>query len=129
MSNHINDIETQLDRWFSAVKTGDAAVVSALYAPDAILLSTLKGEVMKGREKISSYFAEAFLPRRPLGVVLEPHTRLVSGVGINSGLYRFELDGKGAERVVVVARYTFVYQWLNDDWIIVEHHSSLSPTG
>jgi hypothetical protein len=44
----------------------------------------------------------------------------------NSGLYTFSFvqDGKIVE---VPARYTFLYEKQDDQWLILEHHSSLRP--
>ena len=123
------EIGKQLDRWFAALKTGDADQVTSLYARDAILLSTLKGDVKQGHPKIRRYFEKDFLPKHPVGNAVESHTRLMGGVAVNSGIYRFRIDGKDGGRVSVEARFTFVYQWLENDWKIVEHHSSLNPEG
>ena len=132
MSADVMEIEKQLERWFTALTTGDADRVATLYAPDALLLSTLLGEVKCGRPEIQHYFAVDFLPRHPEGLAVEPHIRLLGDVAVNSGIYRFFLDRSDGGRETVEARYTFVYQWCENDWRIVEHHSSLmpaSPTG
>ncbi|MBM3862365.1 MAG: SgcJ/EcaC family oxidoreductase [Verrucomicrobia bacterium] len=129
MSSIIKDVEKQLDRWFAALKTGDPAQVTALYARDAILLSTLKGDVKKGHRKIRGYFEREFLPKHPVGTAVEAYTRVLGGVAVNSGLYSFKIDSKDEGRATVEARYTFVYQWTENDWKIVEHHSSLNPEG
>jgi len=123
----LKSAEQQLDRWFAALKTCDPDQVVALYAPDSILLSTYKGDVKKGRRKIRAYFAKDFLPKKPIGTAVESYTRLFGEIAVNSGLYGFQVDSKNAGRVTVVARYTFVYRWLGDDWKIIEHHSSLNP--
>ena len=127
MSNIEKDIAKQLNRWFLALKTGDAKQVTELYSKDAILLSTLKGDVKQGPRKIRGYFEKEFLPKQPIGKAEEAYTRLLGGVAVNSGLYSFKINGEGKKRVTVQARYTFVYQWLDNDWKIVEHHSSLNP--
>lgn len=127
MSHIVKEIEKQLDRWFAALKTGDADQVTALYSPDAILLSTLQGDVKRGHRKIRSYFATNFLPKNPIGSAVEPYTRVLGGVAVNSGIYRFQIDKKGGGRETVEARYTFVYQWRETEWVIVEHHSSVKP--
>ncbi len=127
MNNIIEDVEKQLDRWFATLKTGYSAQVTKLYAQDAILLSTLKGDVKKGHQKIREYFEKEFLPKHPVGTAVEPHTRFLGEVAVNSGIYSFKIDSEDNERVTVKARYTFVYQWTENDWKIVEHHSSLNP--
>lgn len=121
------NVEKQLERWFAALKSGNATQVAALYARDAILLSTLKGDVQKGRRIIHGYFEKTFLPKHPAGSVVESHIRLLGSVAVNSGIYSFQIDSKEKGRVTFEARYTFVYQWMENDWMIVEHHSSLIP--
>ena len=130
MSNVVKDIEYQLERWYQTLLTGDADRVTLLYAEDAILLSTLGQGVQVGQTQIRQYFSEKFLPRKPIGVTVTPYTRILGGVAVNSGIYKFELDKKldeGRGRMEVTARYTFVYRWSGTDWVIVEHHSSVMP--
>jgi uncharacterized protein (TIGR02246 family) len=124
MSSIINEIEWQLERWFAALKSGDADQVTCLYSADAILLSTLENDVKRGHAQIRDYFARAFLPKKPVGSAVEPYTRLLGGIAVNSGIYQFQLSGSTSP---TPARYTFVYQWIGTDWVIVEHHSSKMP--
>lgn len=124
MSQIVKEVENQLGRWFDALKTGDADQVTALYAADAILLSTKEGDVKQGHPQIRDYFDRAFLPMKPIGSVIRPFTRLLGGVAVNSGIYEFEVKGSPEP---VRARYTFVYVWKNTAWVIVEHHSSYMP--
>jgi uncharacterized protein (TIGR02246 family) len=130
MSSVVKEIENQLKRWYKALLSGDAEKVTLLYAEDAILLSTLGQGVQVGQTQIRQYFFEKFLPRKPIGFTVTPYTRILGGVAVNSGIYRFKLDKKPVEgrgRMEVMARYTFVYRWSGSDWVIVEHHSSVMP--
>ncbi len=129
MSSLIKDVEKLLDRWFAALETGDPSQVTALYARDAILLATFNGDVKKGHREIHGYFEREFLPKHPVGMAVEAYARVLGGVAVNSGLYNFQIDSEDEGRATVEARYTFVYQWAESGWKIVEHHSSLNPEG
>ncbi len=113
---------TLFDEWNRALKSGNPERVTALYAPDAVLLPTLSHQIRHNHEEIRDYFVH-FLRRGPEGVINESNTRTFAQLLINSGIYTFSLgDGTSAQ-----GRFTFVYQWDGKRWLIIEHHSSLMP--
>ena len=100
----------------------------ARYAKDkeGILLPTVSPLVRHNHAEIEDYFAN-FLKQHPFGTITESNIRVYGDIAINSGLYTFELDDDKGGRVEVDARFTFVYKKEGDDWLILEHHSSVLP--
>jgi uncharacterized protein (TIGR02246 family) len=121
------EIAQLFTKWNSALQTGKAEEVVKLYAPDAVLLPTVSNKVRRNHAEIKDYF-EHFLTYKPSGRINEQIIRIYGPVAINSGVYTFALT-KDGRRVEVRARYTFVYHWRGDRWLIVEHHSSAMPEG
>jgi len=116
------------DAWNAALARGDAERVADLYAPHAVLLPTLSSEIRTTRAGIVDYF-EHLLPSHPQAVITRQIiTVLDRNDAINTGLYTFTLTRNG-EQQKVPARYTFVYQRINGEWLIVNHHSSVVPEG
>jgi uncharacterized protein (TIGR02246 family) len=117
------DSHPVIDRWLDAVNTGDAERVCQLYAPDAILLPTLSPHILKTPDQIIDYF-RFFLDRKSLKVeLIDCYVQTYSEVKIDSGIYEFSwLENKALQSTR--ARFTFVIR----DGLIVEHHSSLSPS-
>ena len=117
-----NEIVSLFGVWNSALETGDPGQVVALYAPDAILLPTMSNRVRHTHEEIKDYFVH-FLEKSPVGTINESNIRTFGQLAINSGIYTFSFrDGTS-----VPARFTFVYRWDGEQWLIVEHHSSQMP--
>lgn len=111
--------------WNDALKTGDPKQVAALYAHDATLLPTLSKEVRQTPEAIEDYF-EDFLKLQPKGAIIHQNVSLYDPIAINSGVYTFETTLDGVKHHMI-GRFTFVYRKENDDWKIIEHHSSMMP--
>ena len=117
-----NEITALFDEWNSALLTGDPEQVVALYASNAILLPTMSNQVRRNHEEIKDYFAH-FLRKGPVGSIVQSNVRTFGQLGINSGIYTFSLkDGTSLQ-----ARFTFVYWWDGERWLITEHHSSQMP--
>jgi uncharacterized protein (TIGR02246 family) len=123
-----DQIAALFDQWNDALTTGDPNKVADLYAPNAVLLPTLSNQIRTNRAEIVDYFTH-FLESKPWGridraviTVIDPQT------AVNTGLYTFELIKDGVLQDVQ-ARYTFVYQKQNGNWLIVNHHSSKMPEG
>ncbi len=78
------------------------------------------------RAEIVDYFSH-FLQNKPQGEILESHIKILGPTAaIDTGTYRFTLTTDGQQRTVD-ARYTFVYEKVGDEWLIVNHHSSAMP--
>lgn len=119
-------IHSLFDLWNEALRSGNAANVAILYAPDAILLPTVSNQVRHNTSEIADYFAH-FLLDKPSGKILESNVRIFGDHAINSGIYEFILSPVNKPVSVIQARFTFVYQKTGEEWRIVEHHSSKMP--
>lgn len=114
------------ERWKAALATGDADAVAALYSEDAVLLPTFSSGPLKGRAAIAGYFRH-FLQKQPQGRIDHRSMKLGCNMAADVGLYTFSVvqtDGSIAE---VPARYSFLYQYRNGEWLIVHHHSAVLP--
>jgi uncharacterized protein (TIGR02246 family) len=118
----VNKITALFDEWNSALQTGDPKQVAALYENNAVLLSTVSNQVRHNPAEIEDYFVN-FLAKGPMGKIDEANVRTFGELAINSGVYTFTFKGDAS----VQARYTFVYRWNGQRWMIVEHHSSAMP--
>lgn len=116
------DITSLFDDWNLALLTGEPKKVAVLYAKNAILLPTMSNKVRHNHGEIEDYFVR-FLTREPKGKIDESNIRIFGELAINSGVYTFSFnDGSSVQ-----ARFTFVYRWDGQAWMIVEHHSSQMP--
>ena len=114
--------------WIATFNTRDAARISALYAPDAILWGTVSQTIRTTPREIFEYFTESATRRPKLRMALgEYHVQLYGELAMNSGYYtsRNPVDGN---EVVIPMRFTFIYQKQDDRWMIVNHHSSRFAT-
>ena len=117
-------IAALFDEWNTALQTGEPKNVTALYESNAILLPTISNQVRHNHEEIEDYFIH-FLAKGPKGVINESNIRTFGNIAINSGIYTFTFsDGNSVQ-----ARFTYVYRWNGQRWLIVEHHSSALPEG
>jgi uncharacterized protein (TIGR02246 family) len=112
------------NEWISTFNTRDAARISALYAPDAILWGTVSKTIRTTPREILEYFEESSAKRPDLRMFLgEYHVRLYGEIAINSGYYtsRNPVDG---QEIVIPMRFTFTYRKEGERWVIINHHSS-----
>jgi uncharacterized protein (TIGR02246 family) len=122
-------ISALFEQWNAAVETGDPEKVAALYAPDAVLLPTLSPRVRTDHDGIVDYF-EHFLAGHPSGTRTQSVIKVLDKrTAIDTGLYRFTFPNADGTTRSVDARYTFVYEKRDGQWWIINHHSSLLPTG
>ena len=118
----IKNIQALFDAWNQALQTGDPKKVTLLYENDGILLPTISNQVRHNHDEIEDYFTH-FLAKGPRGEINESNIRIFGDIAINSGVYTFTFK----DSTSVSARFTFVYRWSQERWMIVEHHSSSMP--
>lgn len=122
----MNNIESKIallfEKWNDALETGDANSVIALYDKNAILLPTISNKVRHNHNEIKEYFIN-FLSKNPKGKIDESNIRIFNDIAINSGVYTFSFIDDSS----VQARFTFVYKFIENEWKIIEHHSSMMP--
>lgn len=126
---NVNDREIAglFDRWNKALQTGSAQAVTGLYAPNAILQPTVSNQVRSTPAQIQDYF-DHFLAAKPVGQINYREIRhLGPNAAMDSGVYTFTLTSATGQTRQVQARYTFLYERLNGQWMILNHHSSAMP--
>lgn len=126
-------VEKAYHDWCVAISTakGNAHEVVKFYAPGAVLLPTLSAKILSNyHHGLNAYYAD--LTKRPnIKCSTEKLTTHLYGkypkFAVNTGYYTFsytDTDGKTKE---IPARFSFVYQKVNRDWLIVNQHSSVMP--
>jgi uncharacterized protein (TIGR02246 family) len=122
-----DQIAALFDRWNKALATHDAAKVTANYAPDAVLLPTVSNKPRTDPAAIKDYFVH-FLEQNPQGVINTRTIHIGCNTAYDVGTYTFTLSGKAPGTTETVkARYSYVYELRNGQWLIVHHHSSAMP--
>lgn len=115
-------IAALFDRWNASLATLDPDKVVANYAPDGVLLATVSNQPRTSAAAIRDYFVK-FLKGAPQGKIDSRTIRVGCNVAQDIGTYTFNFkDGRA-----VHARYTYVYEWVNGQWLIAHHHSSAMP--
>jgi uncharacterized protein (TIGR02246 family) len=101
--------------------------VTRNYAPDAVLLATTSNAPRTTYAEIRDYYFN-FLQREPRVRNESRKIRIGCNVVTDVGVYSFTLNGPVPGTVATLrARYTFVYEQRDGDWLIVHHHSSKMP--
>jgi len=115
-------IAALFDRWNDSLRTLDADKVVANYAADGVLLPTVSNEPRTNPAEIRDYFVK-FLKSEPQGKIDRRIIKIGCNLAQDVGTYTFKFkDGQ-----TVNARYTYVYEWQNGQWLIAHHHSSAMP--
>ena len=115
-------ISALFDRWNNSLRTLDPDQVLANYATDGVLLPTVSNEPRTTPAKIRAYFVQ-FLKRAPQGRIDQRLIKIGCNVAQDVGTYTFRFKNGGT----VHARYTFVYEQADGQWLIAHHHSSAMP--
>ena len=120
-----NEIAALFDRWNFALSTLNPDEVTSEYAHDAVLLPTLSNKPRTNHEEIRDYFVH-FLKKKPQGKIETRIIKIGCNTASDTGLYTFTVTEYGKQKKIE-ARYSFVYEYDDDQWLIEHHHSSLMP--
>lgn len=117
-----DEVRAAGQQWVEGISKGDPDYMVSLYADDAILHGTVSPVVREGHAPIREYFAALSSP--PTMSFVEPqHIRVYDDVAVNTGNYETRIG----DAAPVQLRYSFVYQKVGDQWLIIDHHSSRMP--
>ncbi|PCJ40928.1 MAG: DUF4440 domain-containing protein [SAR86 cluster bacterium] len=121
-----DDVLAATHAWASAYNSHEVADVLARYHEDAVFWGTGSPTIRDEPAELREYFSS--LTNRPNAHVEigEYRVRVFGDIALNSGIYTFTdiRDGVASTRP---ARFSFAYRLVNDEWMIIDHHSSLSP--
>lgn len=117
------EVRALFEDWNDALKTLEPNTVAGLYSEQGNLLPTLSDRQRYNRLEIADYFVK-FLQDEPTGKIISGDVMIGVNWAQDAGIYEFTF-GKTGE--VVRGRYTFVYIYENEKWMIAQHHSSLMP--
>ncbi len=121
------EIAALFDRWNASLATLDPDKMAAFYTPEAVLLPTLSNKPRTNHEEIREYFVH-FLEKKPQGKIDFRIIKIGCDSASDTGLYTFTLyDTQSKAQTKLSARYSYVYEYLNGQWLIEHHHSSAMP--
>jgi uncharacterized protein (TIGR02246 family) len=114
--------------WVDAFNKRDAAAITALYDPEAVLWGTSAQRIAAGPAAISEYFKSIDAPQRSAvtASIGEQRIRVYGDTAVDTGTYTFWVTRDGKQEPVP-ARYSMVYRNRGGKWLIVDHHSSRVP--
>jgi len=118
--------------WCNAIgkARGNPTLVVKYYAPHAILLPTLSDKILfNEKNELNDYFANLTSYKNIHCVTKKLITVMNSDdFAMTAGFYNFVFIDKNGKNITLPARFTFVYKKYNDQWLIIQHHSSVLPT-
>ena len=103
----------------------DADKVASLYSPTGLsFLPTLSADFIGDSVTAKAYFVQLLKRTPEATITAEDVQSFGSNAYLHTGMYTFSL---GPERTPVKARFSYMWQEKDNDWIITHHHSSVLP--
>mmetsp|Transcript_27226 Transcript_27226/g.31074 ORF Transcript_27226/g.31074 Transcript_27226/m.31074 type:complete len:203 (+) Transcript_27226:30-638(+) len=118
-----SEVKDLFGLWNDALATLDADTVAKRYASTSVLHPTISDVPRTDYDSIKSYFV-GFLKTRPQGAIVQSNVIQGDDWCMDAGVYEFTLAVSSEK---VLARYSFVYVYEEDEWKIAHHHSSIMP--
>lgn len=120
-------VEAQFTKFNDAWATKNPDTVTALFAPDAVLLATVSNTPRTTPAAIRDYF-ETFLKKSPVGAIDTSTIKLGCNSAARLGTWTVTLtDPATGAQTPVKARYSFIYKYQGGKWWIDHLHSSMMP--
>lgn len=112
--------------WQDSFSTGNIKKIMSLYANNAGMWGTFSRERQSSHEAIQEYFETAFSSDGHKVFVENLSVRVHGSLAICAGLYTFSWKDGGQQRAFP-ARFSMTLARHEDQWQIIEHHSSAMP--
>lgn len=120
-------VEQQFDAFNAAWATKSPDAVTALFAPDAVLLPTVSDTPRTTPAGVRDYFV-GFLKGSPVGQIDTSTVKLGCNKASRVGTWTVTLtDAATGAKTPVKARYSFIYKYHDGKWLIDHLHSSMMP--
>jgi uncharacterized protein (TIGR02246 family) len=121
------DVAAATTKWAQTLARNNPDEVVLLYATDGVLWGTLSPTVRADRAALRDYFVTAFKVLPGLKVTFgDQLIRVYGGTAVNTGYYTFSYV-KDGEIKTLPARYSLTFVKDGENWMIVDHHSSVRP--
>ena len=120
------DASVLIDRWAVAFNDNNVDALVRLYAPEAILLSSVDPSIHEGTAGVREYYAPVQGSGRKVEIGERHMTVLSDAVVVCTGLWKF-IGTRDGKPFVNSARFRMVFTKRGNDWTIVNHHSSSRP--
>ncbi len=122
----IIEADNILKEWGECINTHDLSRILTLYTKEAMLWGTFSTILRDEHELIKDYFVDLFTRDQFAVKFKSSKNRVYGDIFIYSGNYEFSFVQQ--EKIILPARYTLViHKFSENDYKIVEHHSSLVP--
>jgi uncharacterized protein (TIGR02246 family) len=112
--------------WEQAFRAESPENILSLYAEDAVLWGALSPLRRDTPTAIRDYFTEVFTLMERKVTFIDPLIRVYGDTAVNTGYYTFSWI-RDEKSETIPARYSITYVKRYQQWLIVEHHSSVKP--
>jgi uncharacterized protein (TIGR02246 family) len=113
--------------WAAAYDSRNAARITSLYAPDAVLWGTVAKSIATTPTAVAEYFKNVGATPQNRVVLGEQNIRVYGDMAVNSGYYTFNNVLPDGKAFSAPARFSLVFRNMGGKWMIVDHHSSRLP--
>ena len=120
------EVAAATEAWRSAFDSRDPALITAMYAPDAVFWGTTMKTIATSPVAVADYFKDAASRPNARVVFTEQYVRVYGEVAFNSGAYTYK-DSRDGKDILNPSRYSMVFHRQSGIWVLVHHHSSRVP--